>query len=419
MKRAASTSIDDEDERYYCTPSTLTEQHFKILKSLFQNANTNMSSLIEIYRKLSEKLDESDFPKLYKVHGIVQPIYKWLDLLYLREFKHQWAGNPDPEKINFKFFFKRTDKEILPLESHKQYIYEAHRGIKTFKGMYSRDKHRNYRHNDAKTTKKLLRTKFTVGKYEFGIPEDSIMNEVSLCEQCKIFQRDKIPVIKKPWIPRKHVEPPPKSTDGSADAGAVLRYPITQAWEWSNEESIWYNRSGLKAENDRLAKIRNIIQEIGVDLPATLTGNPSAQKRVLTKIVCAKMMINDKMEQLQPEQYNMNVQTLCEGMDTFFEESLKHCNYKTFMYDINSLLFNKVSLTDDRHKLWDNLWEQFESRLQDILKLDQTIPRKQIDGFTIDFDKPVQLTKQDLDGFEIGVKDHEKEAGNSSLASPN
>jgi len=53
------------------------------------------------------------------------------------------------------------------------------------------------------------------------------------------------------------------------------------------------------------------------------------------------------------------------------------------------------------------------------LKLDQTIPRKQIDGFTIDFDKPVQLTKQDLDGFEICVKDHEKEAGNSSLASPN
>ena len=59
------------------------------------------------------------------------------------------------------------------------------------------------------------------------------MNEVALCEQCKIFQRDKIPVTKKPWIPRKEVEPPPKQTAGSSSDGAVLKCPITQAWEWS------------------------------------------------------------------------------------------------------------------------------------------------------------------------------------------
>ena len=60
------------------------------------------------------------------------------------------------------------------------------------------------------------------------------------------------------------------------------------------------------------------------------------------------MMINDKLEQMEPNQQNVNAQTLCEGIDTFLEESLKHCNYKTFMYDIKSLLFNKVSLGEDR-----------------------------------------------------------------------
>ena len=62
---------------------------------------------------------------------------------------------------------------------------------------------------------------------------------------------------------------------------------------------------------------------------------------------------------------------------------------------------------------WDNLGEQFESRLQDILELDQTIPQKQINGYSIDFDKPVQLTQQDLNGFDID-ENAESEAGSSS-----
>ena len=125
-------------ERYYCNPTTLTSQNLNTLHKVFSSSYSDEDLTLKI----------NAVPKLYKEPKILQPFHKWFDLV---DFK---ISRNSPYSC---VFVKNTQRRILPSVCHLKFVYRAHRGMFLGKKSIYDDKNRLAVHNNFVTTRQLVR----------------------------------------------------------------------------------------------------------------------------------------------------------------------------------------------------------------------------------------------------------------------